>query len=353
MLLLLLLAGAVAATAKVPIPQGTEFGPTFYYTNIVQQTRAFANSTGGNVPTDANGWPQADCQTVVFDERPFPEWQCSSDPTACVDDPWVLGIPVQGTYAFSLQGKATVTTGSDPAAGGVSMDNTTFDPATYTTSGFFTVKAGAPALAELSFTATQRSAGAAPGSGFTGLRIMRPGHASDADGTWSPEMLAMMAPLDHARFMGATGTNTQPGYYGDAGHHYLEWSDRCLPSDAQWPNDLRPGCWGMPWEDVVSVAQASGKGVWVNIPVSGTLGVGAGGAANMSTYGGGMASLLKNGNAATGGKGLPDGVPVYVEHSNEVRARNGPLLLLLPPLLLRHHRHTLNLLSPSPTPLRP
>ena len=131
----------------------------------------------------------------------------------------------------------------------------------------------------------------------------------------------MLQPLDHVRTMGITGTNSQPGYYGDAGHHYLEWTDRCLPSDAQWPNSLRPGCWGMPWEDVVSVAQASGKGVWVNIPVSGTLGVGAGGAANMSTYGGGMASLFKNGNAATGGKGLPDGVPVYVEHSNEVRAR--------------------------------
>jgi hypothetical protein len=51
---------------------------------------------------------------------------------------------------------------------------------------------------------------------------------------------------------------------------------------------------------------------------AGTLGVDSSGAANMSTYGGGMALLLKNGNAASGGKGLPAGVPVYVEHSNEV-----------------------------------
>lgn len=307
----------LAAAARVPIPQGGEFGGTFLYTNIVAQTRGFANSTGGPVAVDSNGWPLADCQTVVFDARPFPEWQCSSDPTACVDDPWVWGIPAQGTYYFSLQGKATVSTGNDPAAS-TFLNNQTFDPASYTTSGYFTLKPGAPALAELAFSATQRSAASPAGSGFTSLRILRPGHTGDADRTWSPELLGMMQPLDHARFMGITGTNNQAGFYGDVGHHYLEFSDRCLPSDAQWPNDLRPGCWGMPWEDVVSVSQASGKGVWVNIPVSGTLGVDSSGAANMSTYGGGMALLLKNGNAATGGKGLPAGVPVYVEHSNEV-----------------------------------
>ena len=315
-MLALLLLAAVSA-GKVPIPQGAEFGGTFLYTNIAAQNRAYFNSTGGAVPTDASGWPLGDCQTVVFDARPFPEWQCASNPTACVDDPWVLGIPAQGTYFFSLQGKATVSTGNDPAAS-TFLNNQTFDPASYTTSGFFTLKPGAPALAELAFSSTQRSAAAPPGSGFTALRILRPGHTGDADRTWSPELLAMMQPLDHARFMGITGTNAQAGYYGDAGHHYLEFSDRCLPSDALWPNALRPGCWGMPWEDVVSVAQASGKGVWINAPVSGTLGVGEGGAANMSTYAGGLALLLKNGNAFTGGRGLPAGVPVYVEHSNEV-----------------------------------
>lgn len=314
----LLFIATAATAARVPIPQGAEFGGTFLYTNIVAQTRGFANSTGGPSPVDPNGWPLADCQTVVFDARPFPEWQCASDPTACVDDPWVEGIPAQGTYFFSLNGKATVSTGNDPSAGGVSLNNQTFDPTSYTTSGYFTLKAGAPALAELSFSATQRTASSPLGSGFTALRIMRPGHTGDADRTWSPELLEMMQPLDHARFMGITGTNNQAGYYGDVGHHFLEWTDRCLPTDAQWPNTLRPGCWGMPWEDVVSVSQASGKGVWVNIPISGTLGVGPGGVANMSTYGGGMANLFKNGNAATGGKGLPAGVPIYVEHSNEV-----------------------------------
>ena len=327
--------GLAAHAARVPIPQGAEFGGTFLYTNIAQQTRAF-QSNGSAALVDAAGWPLSDCETVVFDARPFPEWQCPSDPTQCVDDPWVRGIPLFGTYFFSLQGKATVTKGDDPGAHAVVLDNVTFDPSSFTTSGYFTLPEGATALAELTFAATQRTAASPANSGFTNLRIMRPGHTGDADRAWSPELLAMCAPLDHLRFMGITGTNNQAGYYGDVGHHYLEWTDRCLPSDAQWPNSLRPGCWGMPWEDVVSVSRASGKGVWVNIPVSGTLGLLADGSANLTTYAGQWAQLLKSGNAATGGAGVPDAAPIYVEHSNargqcaRARARAAPCPFLTP-----------------------
>lgn len=141
--------------------------------------RSYADSTGKNVAVDANGWPLADsAQTVVFDARPFPEWQCPSDPHACVQDPWVWEQPVNGTYYFNLTGKATVA-----GAGGQAMIvlNQTFDAATYTTSGYMTMPVGAQALCVLSFTGTQRSASDAPGSGFTNLRIMRPGHFDDAD----------------------------------------------------------------------------------------------------------------------------------------------------------------------------
>jgi hypothetical protein len=147
---------------------------------------------------------------------------------------------------------------------------------------------------------------------------MRPGRSSDPDRTWSPELLEMMKPLDHLRFMGITGTNTNPGYYGDAGHHYLEWTNRCLATDAIWPNSVRTGCWGMPWEDVITLSQAANKGVWVNMPISATLNLLSGGAANTSCYVYKWATLLRDGNQFTGGKGIPNGVPIYVEHSNEV-----------------------------------
>ena len=73
----------------------------------------------------------------------------------------------------------------------------------------------------------------------------------------------------------------------------------------------------MPWEAVVGFSQASGKGIWVNLPVSATLY----NPVNTSAYAYQWAALLKAGNAATGGKGVPDGAPIYVEHSNEVWVR--------------------------------
>ena len=36
---------------------------------------------------------------------------------------------------------------------------------------------------------------------------------------------------DYLRFMGWLNTNFDPGYYGDAGHHLINWADRSLPTD--------------------------------------------------------------------------------------------------------------------------
>ena len=115
-------------------------------------------------------------------------------------------------------------------------------------------------------------------------------------------------------YRGITGTNENPGYYGDAGHHYLSFADRCLPSDAIVPNSLRPGCWGIAWEMVIQASQATGRGVWINAPVSATLSW----PANETSYVYEWATLMRDGNAATGNKGIPSGAPIYIEHSNEV-----------------------------------
>lgn len=95
----------------------------------------------------------------------------------------------------------------------------------------------------------------------------------------------------------------------------LDFSNRCLPSDALVPNSLRAGCWGIPWEEVIQASQATGKGVWVNAPVSATVSW----PANTTSYVYEWATLMRDGNAATGGKGVPAGAPIYIEHSNEVR----------------------------------
>ena len=316
--LALLLAACAAPPAMPAIVLGTEFSgaPFGGFVDISKGLRAWVDPLNGSSPVavDASGWPTADAMTVVFDARCFPGWN-----PPC-DDPWSWQAPINGSFAFRFAGKASISCGSDPGEKGVTVTNVTFDAASWTTSGLINLPAGAPNLVELSFTATQRSAASPPNSGFTNLSISQPGFAA-GDASVDPRLLAALGvgvglgrPLfQHVRYMGATGTNTNPGYYGDAGHHALSFADRCLPSDALVPNSLRPGCWGMSWEDVVRVTQASGLGAWVNLPVSATASL----PPAAGDYAFQMATLFKAGNAATGGAGVGD-APIYLEHSNEV-----------------------------------
>ena len=307
-----LLASCVHAQA-VPVPQGGEFGcAPFCTANIVGfgDGRAFADAYNSSAPApiDGAGWPAADFVAVVFDLRPAFAWAPPED------DPWGWDAPLAGDYCFNFSGFATVAAQGDAGEKGVTVSNVTSDATS--TAGVITIGPDSPDLLVLNFTDTRRTATAAAGTGITALRILVPGQCGAPAGTaaWAAPLLQLVQPYHHLRFMGMTGTNAQAGFYGDAGHHYLEWTDRCLPSDAQWPNSLRAGCWGMPWEAVVSFAQASGKGIWVNMPVSATIY----NPVNTSSYAYNWASLLKDGNADTGNKGVPSGTPIYVEHSNEV-----------------------------------
>ena len=73
----------------------------------------------------------------------------------------------------------------------------------------------------------------------------------------------------------------------------------------------------------ISVSQATGKGIWVNLPVSASCSLMPDGSANTSTYCYQWAMLLKNGNSFTNNTGVPANSPIYVEHSNEVRCVRG------------------------------
>ena len=330
-----LLAGAASASAQaVPIPQGAEFScAPFCTADIVGfgDGRAFADAynTSVSAPVDANGWPLSDFMSVVFDLRPAFAWAPPED------DPWGWSAPLAGDYCFNFTGFATVAAQGDAGEAGVTVSNVTTDGAS--TAGVITIGPSSPDLLVLNFTSTRRTAAAAAGTGITGLRILVPGQCGAPAGSaeWAAPLLQLVQPFHHLRFMGITGTNSQAGYYGDAGHHYLEWTDRCLPSDAQWPSSVRAGCWGMPWEAVVGFAQASGKGIWVNLPVSATVY----NPVNASSYAYQWAALFKSGNAATGGKGVPG--PIYVEHSNEVwvRAEEQKRHARPPPRALRARAH--------------
>lgn len=258
-------------------------------------------------PLDANGWPMSDCIAVVFDQRPIPAW------APPIDDPAQYQPDVSGTYLVSFQGQATLTAeGGSP----ITFSDQAYDPATNITTVNVTLPAGVPALMSIQFTNTQRTAGSGTNTGITNLRIIRPDYPADTTQIFDTSFLTAIAPFSWLRFMNWLNTNFDPGYYGDPGHHLINWADRSLPSDARqgMGTSFRAGAQGKAWEYVILLANAVNRDVWINIPISAT----GSDPSDTSSYIYNLALLLKNGNAFTGNQGLKPGLHIYIEHSNEV-----------------------------------
>jgi fibronectin type 3 domain-containing protein len=111
----------------------------------------------------------------------------------------------------------------------------------------------------------------------------------------------------------------------------MGWSQRSLPTDfyqgvgnsiySTYPS--RSGAWGVSWEYVILLANATNKDVWINVPINAT---GSSdpydpnyvASPDTSSYVYNLAMLFKNGDAFTGNKGLNSGLHIYLEDSNEV-----------------------------------
>ncbi len=257
--------------------------------------------------TTLNGWPTSDAYTVLFDYRNSAAYYPPP-----IDDPAEFSPDMSGTYKLSFNGQATVTF-SDTTAG-ATLAHQTYVAATNTTTADLTIPSGVPYLIKLNFADTVRTPGAGTNTGITNLKCIRPGYP--ASQIFATEFVNSLAPFSHLRFMGWLGTNYTAGYYGDPGHHIIEWADRALPTDAWMGSDtpLHAGAHGIPWEYIILLANQVNKDIWINIPVS------ANGAkvTDTSSYIYQLALLLKNGNAFTGNRGLNPNINIYIEHSNEV-----------------------------------
>jgi hypothetical protein len=237
-------------------------------------------------PVDARGWPTSDAQSVMFDIRPFGTWLGPDQ----IDDPRRFQPDWSGVYRMSFKGQAKVGVAEGAGCG---VSDLRYDAAKNLTTGAVTVPKGTGLLV-LAFTATRRSPGAATGSGITELHLLRPGAGA---GTFTPEFLRSLKPFAVLRFMDWLETNYQPGFYGDPGHHALNWADRRLPDDATQQSDGRKH--GAAWEYVVQLANQTGKDLWINIPIAAT-----------DNYVLQLARMLK--------RDLSPKLRIYVEHSNEV-----------------------------------
>ncbi|MGD0731538.1 MAG: hypothetical protein ABR956_09745, partial [Terracidiphilus sp.] len=322
---------------------GVEAGPdrpTGFIDAFKDQGRFFVNaSTGDLAPTDGSGNPTTDAMVVVFDNRPFSAWNPP------IDDPAEDQPNPSGTYTISFTGYAQVGNAvGTPPYPTLTFSTPVYNSTTNTTTltaympGGATYSAG-QALMVINFTNTQLSGPSGPtNTGIANLQVIRPGFtlAQAQTQIFDPAFLNALAPFNYLRFMGWLGTNTCP-YYESGNTPVITWSQRTLPTDAFQgmagyamgapcygtagiPTD-RYGAWGISWEYVILLANAVNKDIWVNIPISATGSPDSEDPTydpSTSSYVYQLATLLKNGNAFTGNKGLNSNLHIYIEHSNEV-----------------------------------
>ncbi len=267
---------------------------TRLYADAMRTARAFAavdsNGNGARVPADAEGWPRSDFSFYV---------------SAGIDQ-------MHGAYALTFRGQAQVTlvnVGAVPVS---------YDAATNTSSGSFTVTDTGNFDLVLDFAGTRRMAAAAAGTGVTKVQIMRPLAPGSAQ-SYPPTALfneaakRVLSKFQVARFMDFLATN---------GNLQREWGDRPLPSWASQQRYVGTNGYGWqgiggPWEHVVLLANEAGIDPWINIPASAS-----------DDYVRKVALLFRYGSDGVNPYTSPQANPVYppldsnrrlyVEYSNEV-----------------------------------
>ena len=316
--------------------------PTGFIDAMKNQGRLTQNSSGEPVPTDSSGNPLSDGIVVVFDDRPVPAW------APPIDDPSQDQPNMSGTYTMSFTGQAVLANvAGNPT---LTFSNQSWNSSTNTTTVNVNLPGGAtyaqgPALMVISFTNTQLTPTSGTNTGIANLQVIRPGwtltQAANPTSVFDPAYVAAFAPFGYIRFMGWLGTNTNPFDVSGCASAApacntvntptMGWSQRSLPTDfyqgvggsiySTYPS--RSGAWGVSWEYVILLANATNKDVWINVPINAT---GSSdkydpnyvASPDTSSYVYNLALLFKNGDAFTGNKGLNSGLHIYLEDSNEV-----------------------------------
>jgi hypothetical protein len=254
-------------------------------------------TTGGTTLTgsqiDANCWPNQDCAVIV----------------------WAGIDKMNGYYALSFLGQATITTGfSSPAIIGQSYNsgtNTTTAVVNYTD----TTSTGL----QLILTNTKKLAASATNTGVANVKMMRPiAQGSSTSYTvenFTSQFVGTLSNFSALRAMDLTATNS---------NMIANWADRTTPGMASQAVGNQATSFavgyqgrGAAWEYVSLLANQTGKDIWVNVPVNAT-----------DDYITKMAQLFKYGsdgvNPYTSVQSspvfppAPSGVSIYVEYCNEL-----------------------------------
>ena len=270
------------------------------FVDTVKSITGWSSPTGAALALDVNGWPMGDAQAVIMDERRNMPWRAPDAPA--------VNENLSGTYLLSFSGQAVIAGSTDTGAG-VLIQNQNYNSSTNITTAQVVFQPGHWFM-QLTFTNTQRNPGDTPGTGFTGMSLLRPGYPANTTQIFTNGTLKAYAqPFAANRFLGPDATNNYQNFYGTT-LITTTWATRVQVTDAYQgglPQNQTGGnqAWGDAWEYMILLSNQTNHDMWINIPASAD-----------DDYCTQLATLIKNGNQYTAG--LNPNLHVYLEYSNEV-----------------------------------
>ena len=277
-------------------PLGINLTANIDYVDLMKQARQFTPLVGSTLPLDSRGWPQADAEIIVVDDRVN---QSFNGP-----DPKATPIDIGGTYHLSFTGRATL---PPVFPNNYTVQNQVYNAKTNTTTADLVVTHNSLQLIYIDFKNTYNPASATR-AGVSNVKLLQPGYAAGSTQLFSDDMLNALKPFTTIRYLNLDAANNfSPVYDANKKLVPLEWSRRRLPDAASQTSG--PGANGQAWEYMVALANATNTDLWINIP----------GPAS-DDYVTQLAKLIKNGDTINGVTyaGLNPNLKVDLEFSNEV-----------------------------------
>jgi hypothetical protein len=216
----------------LPVLAGTKLGVNgdFDFVDLAK-TASWSSLNGNSLIVDAKGWPMQDAQNYFIDARKNMPWD-GPDPTGVNTD-------TSGTYKLSFLGQATISGSSELGSVGILVQNQIYDAASNTTTADIVVQPGY-FLFGLTLSNSKRHPTDQPGTGFTNLRLLRPGYPRDTQLIFTPQTLAAYrVGFAASRWLGYDGANSYCAGPDGLGNCFIgdqvvpvRWSDRVLVTDA-------------------------------------------------------------------------------------------------------------------------
>ncbi|WP_211236124.1 hypothetical protein, partial [Comamonas badia] len=216
-----------AASIGMNLPMLSYWDRSFAMADVVRQAQFRDMGWGTDVAPDTTGAPGHDFR-LMFNSR-------------------TIGA---GTYKLIFTGKADLSLGG--VAGG-QVRNQAYDATSNRSTADVVLPQDVTGNTWLTFENTRRTAASTGADGVTQVHLWRPGYATDGSVLFTSEFITAMRKVQILRAMDMTSTNTNPTAH---------WSERTRP-DFIGMTEAK----GQSWELLVQLANATGRDLWINVPV--------------------------------------------------------------------------------------